>query len=105
MDKFKCFDGGVVDLDNAMTYQSDFWKPLKHTWDLHTTILSELGRAIYYMKYLHPSVDWGKQAVRIDRYCKQYAKEWGKYIKDTPAHRKWLRKFLFKFTDEVENMC
>ena len=104
MDRFKVKVFNLtVDLDDPETYKHYEWRNW-NTYQLHLKCIKELGYALMYMKYLHP-LDWGSQAKRVDGYCKWFAQETEKHREDTAVNRVWYRKFLYRFLDEVENLC
>lgn len=126
MRKYTCAFGEEVDLDNPETY--------KHLPDdltkLDNLILKEIGYAICYMDYWHPSI-FGKEKVKPE-----YSREWTneqieigypdalsnsgfyqrqrvyKLINNFTENRHnnyqnilWYKEQIFLFQDETENMC
>lgn len=96
MREFKNFCGDVVDLDDDSTYEH---LP-KDAEGLRRKIWEEIGYAYLYLTYWHP--DWSKKQMDIvNKMIYHYSQE------DRNHHRdvKWLREWLYKFENEIENMC
>lgn len=113
MDKFiGCF-GDEVDLDDLSIYEHN--KEFTNdkyggtTFELWDECIHQIGYAFMYMNYFHPDTErmqWGEQRVRVYEFCKIFADgERAHRFDDTPDNRLWFKKFLYKFTDEIENMC
>ena len=66
---------------------------------------SEAGKALFYMEFLHPEVDFRKQKERIKRMCYHLALEWRRHFEDTPNNRCWFANWMEKFINETENQC
>ena len=97
MREFRCsFDGEVVDLDDPNVYE---YLP-QEVNELRERILFEIGYSHVWQKYWHPN---GRttQPERVEILVKEFA--------DNYQHNHnnvlWLQEFLFRFIDEVENMC
>ena len=95
--------GGTVDLNNPTTYKNCTYR----NWDvkkLRQAIYEKVGYAKLYVEFFHP--DWDKtQVEHINQLLFWFSKEHRKYYQDTPEARFWLRKWLFIFNNEIENMC
>ena len=59
----------------------------------------ELGYTLLYMDYLRP-FDWGDQRGRVEKLCKEYAKN----IFSVGNIQYW-RSLYYRIRDENENMC
>lgn len=81
------------------------WKHCKTSWRLQEWAIFEMGRVLYYMKYFFPKTDWGDQKERVEKMCQTYRDQVFKHCENTRKNRLWLKKFIFKFMDETENMC
>ena len=105
VDIFKNFDGSYSNLDDISIYSEEDQK-LGH-FDLRIKIMNQLGFAIFYMKYLNNPWD-RKQEDRVEKLCrefvaqKQYVQE---NIETNEEKKMFYLKFLWKVTDETENMC
>ena len=92
-----------VDLNDPKTYEHCHYR----NWDCFTLreeIYRKVGYTKLYVEQFHP--DWDKrQVARIDQMLFWFGREHRKYYGDTPRGRAWLRKWLFMFEDETENMC
>jgi len=96
MREYKDTFGEIYDLDADETY-----KHLPKTArELRHAIWKEVGYCHLYFTYWHP--DWCKRQIdRVEKMIYHYAQEDKKHVDDVI----WLREFLFKFLDEIENMC
>jgi hypothetical protein len=96
MREFKNFCGDIVDLDDDSTYDH---LP-KDAGGLRRKIWEEIGYTHLYFTYWHPN--WHKgQEDRVAKMIYHYAQEDKNHLDDV----KWLREWLYKFGDEIENMC
>ncbi len=100
---YKNCDGETIDLDNLDNYP-DKWKDIT-SGDLWRMGWAEAGKSLYYMDYIHPDVDWGKQRERINKLCIELnvISEW--VLGDSPENRLRMMNWLYRFDDEVENQC
>ena len=117
MDIFKssfCGETHEFDLDDEKTYQAQHESIKDYcekkyggtTHELWDKCVGEIGYAHMYMNYFHPGDHWEGQKEAIDVLCKEFAAgEREHRFKDTPETRLWFKKFMFRFTDEIENMC
>jgi hypothetical protein len=92
-----------VDLNDPRTYDHCYYKD----WDcrqLRDEIYRKVGYVKLYVEQFHPG--WcSNQVARIEQMLFWFGKEHRKYYQDTPEGRGWLRKWLFMFEDQTENMC
>lgn len=103
MTPFKDFMGQDIDLDDPKTYEKYDWADYTAE-KLYQECMKELGYALFYTQFLHPG-DWGTQTGRINEHCTKFAELGHLNRKDTLENRLWLKKFLYIFVDEIENMC
>jgi ABC-type phosphate/phosphonate transport system substrate-binding protein len=96
MREYKNFCGDIVDLNDDQTYDH-----LPQTAsELRRKIWEEIGYCHLYFTYWHP--DWPENQVdRVEKMIYHYAQEDKNHLNDV----KWLREWLYKFEDEIENMC
>jgi len=102
-DRFKDYEGINRDLDSLDTY-CDTWTELG-TQALWEECWMKAGKSLFYMEFIHPETNWKDQQTRIKRMCYHLAVEQRGHMKDTPENRLWFMKWLYRFTDEVENQC
>ncbi len=100
MREFKTTFGGTVDLDDPNTYKhlSD------DTADLDDLMFKEIGMALAYMDYFRPEFfedkDGGQRKrvnALIKDYCDNRKHNWHSAL--------WFKEKIFRFQEEVENMC
>jgi len=107
MDPFKDCFGDIVDLDDPNTYQDDDYKGT--VLELMARIEEKIGYSLFVLQYHHRDWDLSdktKQPYRVDKLCKEFAEESRiRACDDIPENRLWFQKFMFKFGDEVENIC
>lgn len=104
MERFKETFGRTVDLDDPETYKFMPWADYSAE-QLYQECVKEMGYALLYTQYWHPSTDWGPQLRRINGFCVWFSREGRKKRQDTLMNRVWLKKFLYRFEDEIENLC
>jgi hypothetical protein len=104
MEKFKGTFGNIVDLDNPDTYQYEVWADFT-VEQLYQECVREMGFALLYTQYWFPGTDWGTQTKRIHGFCVWFAREARKKREETLLNRIWFKKFLYRFQDEIENLC
>jgi len=96
MREFKTMFDGIVDLDDPNTYD---YLP-RDVKTLQNRILFEIGYSHVWQKHWHPE---GKssQPERVEILVKEFADDYMTNISNVL----WLQEFLFRFVDEIENMC
>lgn len=102
------------DLDDPKTYKYCKYKNFNAA-QLFELAKCKMGKALYYIEFFHPDIflfdrdgreGCGyQQVIRIKQFCFWFSQEWNEHIKDTPENRLWLKKFIFKFEEETENLC
>lgn len=96
-------DGEDVDLNDPKTYDRCRYKD----WgcrELRNEIYRLVGYAKMYVEQFH--LGWNpEQVARIDQMLFWFGREHRKTYGDSPEGRFWLRRFLFRFENETENMC
>lgn len=96
---------GEVDLDDPSVYRSPEWEDHKTVAQLRSWAWSLLGESLVYMDFLHADMDWEPQKTRVKEFCKRFAENFWTFTEDSEDGRRWWRKFIWKFRDEVENQC
>ena len=102
-------DGDEVDLNNPEIYASAKYQGT--TEKLWWQCLTEIGYAHMYTSYFYPPTEqhpdtWSSQLPKIETLCNEFtAHEKEHRFKDTEENRVWFQKWLYRFTDEIGNMC
>lgn len=87
--------------------------------DISDACYKEIGYAYLYMNYYHPPCFdpekinskhlgedlWAGQRVYIDALCKEFSEIKPAWMENTEENKLRLKKFLYRFKDEIENMC
>jgi len=94
--KFKCAWGEIVDLDDPKTYE---YLPDTLT-NLRNAIWLEVGYSHVWQEYWHPD-GRTEQPERVKGLVKELADNY----RENYSNLLWLQEFLFRFQDEIENMC
>lgn len=104
---FKTWDAYEYDLDDPKTYAN--LKEYKGTViELSNNCLKHIGYVEIYVNYLRfpYSSPYDDQMLRIKalyhEFSNNYMKRWEE---DNEENRLWFKKWLFRFLDEIENMC
>ncbi len=109
--------GEEVDLNDPETYtrsaytQSESTKFGGTTEELWWKCLTQIGYAHMYTNYFHPPTEsspdrWESQLPQIHVLCKEFAAhERDHRFEDSEENRLWFKKWLYRFCDEIENMC
>jgi len=74
----------------------------KHWWNVRLACIQELGYALMYMDYIHPSPDWGPQRSRVLTLCEECGQH------NSIEHKnedKYWNDLYWRISDEIENMC
>lgn len=107
MDIFKTWDSYEYDLDDPKTYND--LKEYKGTIiELSDRCLKYIGFVEIYVNYLRfpYSSGYDDQMLRVkvlyDEFSTSFSKKWEE---DNEENRLWYKKWLFRFLDEIENMC
>jgi len=114
MDLFKDFMGNTVDLDDMGVYP-DVWKKM-NIHELFSECMNKAGHSLFYMDFLHSSINYGIQRERVRRLCEELSDIWNHTRKfvlegnknklvDEDEYRDALMNWLYRFQDEVENQC
>lgn len=71
-------------------------------YELHMTAMNNLGYALIYMNYLHPSESWttSGQRSRVEVLCAELKTAW----ETKRADFQYWRGFVYRIQDETENM-
>lgn len=99
MRKYKTAFHGEVDLDDPKTYEL-----LPQDCDLIIKrMFYEIGYAYCYMRYFHWNAykDGSSQKVYVEIGIKHFCEG----LEQNRNNLIWLQEQLFKFLDEIENMC
>ena len=92
-----------VDLNDEKTYRRCSYR----NWNcskLLNEAYREIGFIKMYVEHYHP--DWDSEQVsRIEKLLFWFGKEHRRCYGNSAEGRLWLRKWLFLFKDEIENMC
>lgn len=94
---------GDVDLNDPKTYNRYRYR----NWTC-TQLRNEIYKSVGFVKlYIEQfNTDWDKRQVEeVEKMLFWFGKEHRNYYQDTPEGRHWLRKWLFMFENETENMC
>ena len=94
-------DSQIYDLDDLSIYE-DEWKTMG-IWDLYQKCLEQAAYAMFYMDFHNAHKKWGKQRTRVVKMCREIVQMRDIQVKQND--RLSLLKWLFKFKDEIENMC
>ena len=97
------YDGADIDLDDMSNY-SDKRKEMS-MFQLWNEAWAISGRAIFYIKYIHSDTDYGDQWFRVDTLCKELMELWELDRENSLDNRLKMLKWIYRFEDEVENLC
>ncbi len=109
-DLFVTWDGVEVDLNDPELYlEGEEYKGTPE--ELRGKCLKEIGYAHMYTHYFWPPTErhpdmWKSQWSRIDKLCKEFAAgQRAHRFEDSEENRLWFKKWMYRFADEIENMC
>lgn len=95
---------GDRDLNDPMTYADCHYR----NWScnqLREEIYRKAGYVLLYEKYFGNDMICMEQSVRIHQMLFWFGKEHRRFFQDTSEGRWWLRKWLFMFENDTENLC
>jgi len=95
---------GAVDLNDPATYEGYRYRD----WDcdkLRDEIYRRIGLVTLYEKYFDCNMVCPEQSARIQNLLFWFSKEHRRFFQDSTEGRFWLRKWLFIFENETENLC
>jgi hypothetical protein len=78
---------------------------LRESYDLWKDAWAMAGMELFYLDFLHPNEDYGKQRFEIHRMCKDLAEMRVLCIKDSMASRTMVEDWMDKFEELTENLC
>ncbi len=101
-DLFKDFMGNVVDLDDDGVYSNNELSPME-LWD---RCVFKIGYVFLYVNYFHVGGDFGEQWGCVEGLIKEFSDgQRAHRFVDSRENRRWFQKWLYRFEDEIENMC
>jgi hypothetical protein len=105
MREFKCFDGEIVDLNDDSLYPIHQY-PLD-VQELRAMIFQEIGWSYWYMDFYMADAWHCKGGKEQKERVKKLISHFTVYDKESKKYGniRWYQEFLFKFRDEIENMC